>query len=227
MVTRNTIGKKSGNYGYAKPKYPKKFLFSVGPYNISFHDQNGVSGRNHYKYCHCAIWHNRKIVGGITLSTTFMDVRSIVSVDTKIREDYQGCNIAYHTYEALVADKNMGIHSNNQSHGAVKLWRKFANNNALKLYFVDDLHTSAFLNADAYDVRLNSKGVLEGINYSGRIFNPYTHPGSLLLVKRDGPLDLFIQAQKPLWIARQAMVANFKRRDRWKGVQSAESSKVV
>lgn len=210
MVLRNSIGKHGGSLHYDNPpRKPRKFLFEIGDYEVSFHKQRGCSP----KYFHCAIWHHKEVVGNVDLSTTFEDVKSILSVSTTIVEPYQGLGIAYRVYEGLVCNHNMCIHTSNQSKGAIKLWHKLIKNPDLGMYFVNDMMNECFFDCDVFEVRLNDKSALEGVDYDGKPFSPYRKGGGLILVKKKSAADETIQRFVSLKLSQRRLAADFKKQN--------------
>lgn len=212
MVLRNSITKSAGNM-YDKISRPKKMVFDVGEYDVSFHTQEKQIIDRPWQYYHCAIWHRKKLIGGIDLSTAYSDVQTVVSVNANIVETYQGLGIAYRVYEGLTYIMNISLQSSNQSKGAVKLWRKLAANRSLRVYFIDDVHKDYLFQCDMHDIYLNEKGNLEGRDYTGFVFDPYIRNGSLILVKHKGALDKSIQQYILLRQGQYALASSFKRLD--------------
>src|SRR6185437_2027651 len=135
MVMRNTITKSDGNGYGSMGDRPKKFLLKVGGCDVSFH-RNRRNGN--YSYYHMGVWDGGSKIGTVDLTTKYRDVKSIVAVATHLATRYQGKGIAHSIYERLVCKHNVTLYSDNQSLGAVKLWRRIAMNKSMRLYFIDN-----------------------------------------------------------------------------------------
>jgi hypothetical protein len=217
MVQKNMIHRNSFSCE-TRARRPRKFLFNIGDYDVSFHKQRYATKK--HRYFHCAVWYRKQVIGSVDLSTIYYDATSVVSVDTQIANMYQGLGIAYRVYEGLVCEHNVTLHTNNQSPLAIKLWRKFAANNLLRMYFIYN-DTEGLFTSDIFDVSLNKDGVLEVTDYDGKKFDPYNgrgRTGSLLLLKKKSSLDTAIQKYVPLRRAQQRIIAGFTRYDEWKNV---------
>jgi len=188
MVMRNRLTKSDGFNEYVSPRHrPRKFLFTVGDYDVAVKRKSSSLRNNHY--IHAQIWHQRIKVGYIDLTTAFVDVKTILSVHTMINQRYQGLGIAYRVYEGLIKKANLAILTANQSAGAMKLWRKFASNIELKLYYVRDYASTRLFESPIHNIVLNTKEQLEIVDYTDQRADPYKRTGSLLLLRRNSPLD--------------------------------------
>jgi hypothetical protein len=209
MVTRNCLSKKDGNYDTHVFRYPRKFIFNIGDYNVSMNKTKTTYVNR--KYFHISVWHDKSKVGYIDLMPSYSDTESIFLVDSKVKEDYQGFGIAYRVYEGLVYEYNIAIQSNNQSLGAIKLWRKFAKNNFLTLYFIDDSSCKLF-NCNIFNVEL-LKGKLIGYYYNSESFDPYSKSGSLLLVSKKSDLNCTLQKYIDYRCNIDSLISHFKKKD--------------
>ncbi len=212
MVMRNSITKRDGNVS-SFTKKPRKFLFKLGEYDVSFHRQRNTS---RYKYYHMAVWHRTSKIGSIDLSTKYTDIKSIVSVSTHLSQGHQGKGIAHSIYENLAVKHNITIYSDNQSLGAVKLWRKIAMNKALRIYFIDTGYE--FFKTNVFEITINADGKLQGIDYKGNSFDPYRKQGGLILVRKKSPIDNMIQNYIPMRRVQQQLANRFARYDAWKDI---------
>jgi hypothetical protein len=193
MVMRNTLTKRDdGNEHVSSRCRPRKFLFSVGEYDVAVQKKRSCHRNSHFIYVQ--IWHDKTKVGYVDLTTTYSDVKTVMSVYTMIHQAYQGLGIAYRVYEGLVNEANVSITSNNQSRGAVKLWQRFGNNGGLRLYHVKDADSGRLFDSPIYEVVLNKdKKELESVDYDARSLSPYRHSGSLMLIRRHSALDTAVQ----------------------------------
>lgn len=190
MVMRNRLTKGDGFSEYVSPRHrPRKFLFTVDDFDVAVKRKS--SKNNHY--IHTQIWHQKIKVGYIDLANIFADVKTILSVHTMINQAYQGLGIAHRVYEGLINHANLAIITANQSAGAVKLWRKFARNPNLSLYHVNDYASIRLFESPIHNVELNDKQQLEIVDYADQRSDPYQRTGSLLLLRKESPLDGTIQ----------------------------------
>lgn len=205
MVFRNSIAPGDGNY-QTTMRRPRKFLFDIGAYDVSVH-------RGPCHSLRVVMWDGPRKIGTLGLDPFYSDVRSIYSVDAKIIQEYQGLGIGYRTYEGLVYEANTSLVTCSQSPGAVKLWRKLAANRYLRVYFVASGAMNLF-DSDIYDTVL-SDGKIRGVA-GNKLFSPYARRGTLLLVKRNGPLDRAIQAHREVRVASAKLKRQFKQHDHQK-----------
>lgn len=203
MVVPNVCEKHDGNY-QIQTQRPRKFLFNLGSYDVAAH-HNGP-------YFVISIWDGRTKIGTIELAQYYANIATVYSVNTRIAEGYQGAGIAYRTYEGLVLQTNISIISGCQSVGAIKLWRRFMSNRRLRIYFVAG-HDTLF-EADTYDVELVD-GQLHGVSH-GKHFDPYVTEGSLLLIRRDSPLEKALIQYRLLNEQRRLVQTTFRRYDQHK-----------
>lgn len=206
MVMRNGLEKRDGAVADIK-KQPRQFLFDIGDYNVAFRRY-----RNKTEF-YVDVWHRKKKIGDIDLTKAYKDVKTVLSIDCRIKMDYQGLGIAYRVYEGLANEANVAIQSNNQSKGAIKLWRRFAQNGSLLLYFIDDYNSDNLFTCDIFPVHANESGELVGIDYNRVSFDPYKRSGSLLLIKKKSALTSAIQRYIPLRQTIQIVAKRFKRFD--------------
>lgn len=192
MVMRNRLTKSDGFDEYVSPRHrPRNFLFTVDDFDVAVKRKSSKRHNNHY--IHAQIWHRKIKVGYIDLTNTFADVKTILAVHTMINQAYQGLGIAYRVYEGLINEANLAILTANQSAGAVKLWRKFADNPDLCLYHVNDYASANLFESPIHNIVLNDKKQLEIVDYANQRSDPYKRTGSLLLLRRKSPLDDAIQ----------------------------------
>lgn len=192
MVMRNGIVKSDGNGEPVSPRRrPRKFLFNIGDYNVAV--KKKPSYEKGCNFIYVQIWHEKTRAGYIDLTTTFTDAKTVMSVHTMLNQEYQGLGIAYRVYEGLVNETNISLTSDNQSRGAVKLWKRFAKNRSLRLYHVHSYGRELF-DSSIYPVALNEgKNELELIDYRDNTRSPYREYGNLMLVRKRSPLDVSVQ----------------------------------
>lgn len=215
MVTRNSITRSAGNSEYVSPRHrPRKFLFNIGDYEVALRKKPSYAKSD---LMYVQIWHAKTRVGYVDLTTAYSDVRTVMSVHTMIVQDYQGLGIAYRVYEGLVNEANISLTSDNQSKGAVKLWRRFAKTASLRLYHVKS-HSSNLFDSPIYPVMLNKNETeLELHDYRNDTrISPYRQFGSLLLVKRGGDLHKAIEKQIDYHKKIYAISDCFKQVDKFK-----------
>jgi hypothetical protein len=190
MVMLNTLSRKDGILS-SSIKRPRKFRFKVEQYDIAIYKKRQPHGRY---WIHVEVWHGKRIAY-VDLVSAYADVTTVMSADTRVGPTHQGQGVVGRVYEKLLSEMNVGIVTDNQSQGAIKLWRRLAANDKLNMYFVDHLSQSCgFLFAsEIFEVHANRKGQLAAMGYDERAFDPYKRTGGLLLVYRGGPLDQTIQ----------------------------------
>lgn len=192
MVARNCLQKSDDGEGGRVTAPPRRFAFNIGDYRVAIHRQFGK------QFFHVSIWHERQKIGSIDFYGYYRDVKTVYTVDTKIRQEYQGYGIAHRTYQGLVGLHNLAILSGCQSPGAVKLWRRMATDRSLAMYFVEDCTSDCLFSCDVYPVNMNATGRLRGTDYANKEFDPYKLHGSLLLVRRQHALDKTIDRHMTL-----------------------------
>ncbi len=216
MVLRNLIGK-NARMSSGSSVMPRKFFLRFNDYKVSIHKKVSIPKQKYcakrYRFVHCAVWYKKQKVGIIDLSIAYSDMTTVFTADTKLVLEHQGKGLASQIYEGLIKQGNLAIQSQNQSKGAMKLWRKLAANPTLSMYFVDDVMSESFFKCEIYNVRLNSKSDLEYENYENKCCNPYQKGGSLLLVSKESELDKTIARYIAIRKEANKLVSNFKKFD--------------
>ena len=205
MVNLNGLKKRDGNH-HMQGQRPRKFLFSLGVYDVSATTEGAGFT--------LLIWDAKQVIGTINLGSHFRDVASIFAIDTKIDEEYQGIGIAYRAYEGLLLRTNIALATANQSLGAVKLWRRFATHRSMAIYFVvgdpNSLESRLF-DSMVYPVELHDGQLYAIIDET--LVDPYATAGSLLLVRRNRPLDEAIHHHMAIQTQRANLRQRFQRYD--------------
>ena len=204
MVARNSVRKDDPVCVTPFPR-PRRYSFNIGDYRVAVR-------RRRQATANVGIWYHNDEVGYINLHQHYLDIRSVYSVDTHLKPEYQGLRIAYRTYEALVRLGNITIHTNCQSQGAIKLWRRFQANRHLAMYFVADHGNMKLLGCEIFPVTLGADKLV-GENYDRATFDPYTTSGSLLLVHRNHAIDKLIQRHMELRRRTASLLRRYSRYD--------------